>query len=162
MIYEDERAKPLEFQSPPTKRVLFWSRHGSCLLASVPLIRAGYPGINIRANKREDYLKALFTVSHRPLNDQTTWKLFQGINYTGSTTSHGCTCIFNAWLHWIYTIRGGNIWFRTVVRTWTHQNLTEVRSKVRVQNQTDGLVVIRTGSNPNEPLVFQANIYCVW
>ena len=66
MIYEDERAKPLEFQSPPTKRVLFWSRHGSCLLASVPLIRAGYPGINIRANKREDYLKALFTVSHRP------------------------------------------------------------------------------------------------
>jgi len=36
----------------------------SRLLASVPLVRAGYPFINIRAHKREEYLQTLFTVSY--------------------------------------------------------------------------------------------------
>lgn len=34
------------------------------LLASLPLVRAGYPFINVRAHKREEYLQTLRTVSH--------------------------------------------------------------------------------------------------
>ena len=33
------------------------------LLASLPLIRAGFPFINIRENRRDEYLEALFKVS---------------------------------------------------------------------------------------------------
>ena len=34
------------------------------LLASLPLIHAGYPFINVRAHKREEYLQAIFKVSY--------------------------------------------------------------------------------------------------
>ena len=36
--------------------------------------------------------------------------------------------------------RGGNVRFRTMVRTRTHPNLTMVRSKVRVQGRTEPMV----------------------
>ena len=36
----------------------------SRLLASIPLIRAGYPPINIRLHIRAEYLQALNTASH--------------------------------------------------------------------------------------------------
>ncbi|KIL62556.1 hypothetical protein M378DRAFT_755608 [Amanita muscaria Koide BX008] len=34
------------------------------LLASLPLIQAGYPPINVRVHKREEYLEALFKASY--------------------------------------------------------------------------------------------------
>ena len=36
----------------------------SRLLASLPLIHAGYPFINVRVHKREEYLQAIFKVSY--------------------------------------------------------------------------------------------------
>jgi fido (protein-threonine AMPylation protein) len=36
----------------------------SRLLASLPLIHAGYPPINVRLHKQEEYLQALFKVSY--------------------------------------------------------------------------------------------------
>jgi len=60
----------------------------SRLLASVPLIRAGYPFINVRAHKREEYLQALFTAQTtadlQPLMNVFASSMLDSIEYIRS------------------------------------------------------------------------------
>jgi len=60
----------------------------SRLLASVPLIRAGYPFINVRAHKREEYLQALFTAQTtadlQPLMNVLASSMLDSIDYIRS------------------------------------------------------------------------------
>lgn len=60
----------------------------SRLLASLPLIHAGYPFINVRAHKREEYLQAIFkaqaTGDLQPLMDVFASSMLDSIDYIRS------------------------------------------------------------------------------